>query len=343
MFSVVADKATGRPRWLTIHTNVYRDREGEAFRGKAHEDFVAWVDAEPATRMPELRAWHLPGSKMGRADMVDYDADSGFVIASGLFDRGKEHHASALAAMKDLGCSHGYKYTRDSLRNGVYDAYRDFEITVLPRNKAANDLTAMFTIAEGTKMALNPQKLEFLKSIGGEEWAAGIQTNLSALAVKAKDSGVVSYKEIEDFVESLASKAGTSDMSGDDGDTAKKPKAGGSSDEEGDDAPGKKDADSPVLEAIKAMSEKLDGVIADVEGLKAEGPGSSRPRFDPSAGRPATGAKDNILSPTDQRAKDMQTAEAPAVPAHLSYLFNSDGSVKMPGGGSAAAPVGASA
>lgn len=197
-FAVFKDAKTGRPRWVAIHTNRYRDREGDIFSEASHKSFVEAVNAG-SQPWPVLRPWHIPFD-IGVTDFLDYDS-KGFVVSSGTFLPGMEPVAEKLKALPNLGCSHGYLYRPSDYRDGVYHGYRSFEITVLPVDRAANTLTAFFAGKE-SEMPLNPARKEFLAAITSPEIADAIEGNIANLAEVAGVRGL-SYKALGDDIEAI--------------------------------------------------------------------------------------------------------------------------------------------
>lgn len=182
---------SGSYRWVAVHSNRFEDRTKETFSESSHK---AWVDRVWALKeFPALRLWHLP-MDIGRADWVDYD-DQGFVLSSGKFNPGMEDVAHRLSGMKGLGCSHGYLYRAEDLRNGVYTAYRSYEVSVLPGRRVANDLTAFFA-GEEIPM-LTPERRQFLVDVMGEDRAKSMEEGVRSLAALAEERGL-SYKSLED-------------------------------------------------------------------------------------------------------------------------------------------------
>lgn len=190
--SVTVFKDTsGQWRWFAVHSNKYADRTKEIFPESAHKEFVdhVWATKE----FPALRLWHIPVD-VGRADFIDYDSD-GFVVSSGGFKAGMEDVAQRLAGMKGLGCSHGYLYKRGDLQDGVYKAYRSYEISVLPVDRAANTLTAFF--ADSEVPMLTAARKAFLVDVMGEERADEIERGIGQLKSIAEAQGL-SYKSLEE-------------------------------------------------------------------------------------------------------------------------------------------------
>lgn len=179
-------------RWVAIHTNRYEDVSGEIFSDEAHKSFVRWV--EDTGQRPPLRFWHVPVD-LGPSDFIDYN--DGFMVSSGTFY--DDRTAQALAGMKDLGCSHGYHYRAADLRDGVYHAYRSFEISVLPRDKAANRLT-QFIAGEAIPVISEEKRALALDIFGPEgvkqidEATSGLQTAAAAAGLRYKDLAALTMR-----------------------------------------------------------------------------------------------------------------------------------------------------
>jgi hypothetical protein len=148
-----------RTRFMCTFTNNMKDREQTIFSTAAHKDYEQWVDR--TKQYPELWVWHTPGTRLGVADWVA--ETNGIQYASGLIDEGMETRAYELAGSKDLAMSHGYVYA--DVRAGVYEKYRSYEISALPRKFVSNVGTAFSLL--GGSMAFSEQKREFLMSSAG--------------------------------------------------------------------------------------------------------------------------------------------------------------------------------
>ncbi len=184
--------AQGNWRWMTLTSNMWRDRDGEIIPAAAHEENVA--HAESTKDMPELRLWHVPGSRVGVADWADFA--HGFLLHSGGFDKGMKGVAESLAASEEpLGVSHGFYYEKDE-GSDTYTSYRDFEVSVLPLEKAANPWTE-FT-ADNTKevaMGLTDERRGFLVEHMGEDQVTALEKLLEEKEQDLKD-GKVDFKEV---------------------------------------------------------------------------------------------------------------------------------------------------
>ena len=194
-------KEGDRWRWLAIYSNRYRDRDNppEILAEAAHKDFVAAVDAGDWD-YPELWLWHTPGSKSGQADFLAYD-DRGFSIAVGLFDKGREHVAQALAEDDDLGTSHGMpteEIKRDAEDPTILTRYRSKEISPLPTEAAANELTGFVMLED--KMELSKEKREWLEGKLTPEDMAELD---AAIDAKAKEAEGMEYKDGEEGTEQV--------------------------------------------------------------------------------------------------------------------------------------------
>lgn len=185
-------------RWFAVYSNNYRDDDGvpEILSEAAHKDFERAVDAGEWP-MPELWAWHVPGSRWGAADLVAYDDSTGFVLSTGLVDKGKEHVAELVAERDDLLVSHGMprsEILRDPGDDSVLTRYRTQEISVLPHDKAANKHTQFRVLKEETDMTIRQDKKDFLAEIGLDP--AEIEAVLEAKKAQVQAEGRES-KEVE--------------------------------------------------------------------------------------------------------------------------------------------------
>ena len=309
-------------RWLAIHSNEYRDRDGERFASKAHDEYVQWVDADPAVRMPELRVWHLKGSRLGRADLVDHTSH-GFMLSSGTFDPGMEHAAKALAdSDADLGVSHGFWFDPDAFRDGVYHRYRSFEVSVLPRDRAANETTGFIAGKEVPPM--DADKKAYLVGVGGAEWAERVETALGEAAKQTADEGIA-YKELEAAIFApVAEKA-----------EGEEPKPGA------EQAPPAAiepiaAALATVADAVKSITETVERQGEQLAALKEEDAEkiaeAFRPRFDPSKGHVATESKESEVDPNSTEAKAAAEQQEGGRPSHLAGYLDEEGGLIGLGG-----------
>lgn len=188
----------GAWRWFSVTTNKYKDREKEIFSDASHRDYVAFVDREKA--YPELWLWHVPGSRIGVADFVDY-AD-GFVVHSGTFDDDDIAQGFAEGGCEGLAVSHGFKYHDGDEEDGVYEWYRTFEVSVLPAERAANVWTHFQTESSSKedKMGLSDEKRAFLVGRIGEEATKSIEGNLGSMAKTLEEHGI-EFKELVETTE----------------------------------------------------------------------------------------------------------------------------------------------
>lgn len=147
----------GRTRVLMRVSNNFKDRHNEIITEEAHKEYVDWVYQDVSKRMPEFWLWHIKGSRWGQADFIEYS--DGFITASGLVDEGYEDVAEALAD-SSIGVSHGF-YGLSLSGKGYIDLYRDFEMSPLPLNHAANIWTAMM-LAKEAELPISQDKRDWL-------------------------------------------------------------------------------------------------------------------------------------------------------------------------------------
>lgn len=185
----------GRLRWLAIHTNNFRDDDGkpEILSARSHKAFVYLVK-EKLVPMPELWHWHIPGTRWGVADYVDFvEMEKGlFLLSTGLVDEGHEKEAAYLSG-KDNLVSHGMPnntlfYDPDDAT--VIGFYITKEISPLPRHRAANKFTGFFLQESDTMKGLRPEQREYLKSVSyTDEQIDQIQAALQTKDATAAEEG----------------------------------------------------------------------------------------------------------------------------------------------------------
>lgn len=178
------EQSDGRLRFLCAPTNCFQDREGDIFPTAAHKEYVEWADAKAF--YPELWLWHTPGTRIGQVDWMD--VSDGILVESGLIDVGMEDVARGF---KDTdGMSHGYIYADTKEGSNVVDKYWAYEISVLPREWAAN-AGGMFNLTEGEKM-FKPEKKAYLKDRLGATDADvdGFEKATTAFADSMKSLGI---------------------------------------------------------------------------------------------------------------------------------------------------------
>lgn len=176
----------GRIRVFLPFTNNFMDRHGEIYARDAHKEYEQWADANGS--YPELRLWHVPGSKWGQCDYVTFDETSGFGFASGLVDPGCEHIARSLAKSKDIGVSNSAWAIQ---KGNVVERYYCYEISPTPAKRAANIWHEGVKLLEDT-MALPATKRAWLVEHAGEEFVTQIEKDYETRAAELAQSGVKS-------------------------------------------------------------------------------------------------------------------------------------------------------
>ncbi len=166
----------------------------------AHIDFAKAVN-DSDWPYPELWFWHHE-KRIGISDIIAYDIDSGFSIASGTFDKGFELIAESLALSDiELGTSHGMptgEIRRDKDDPSVIVRYRTKEISPLPTKNAANELTGFVL---GGNMDLTPKGLgEKLSEVFGAKKVEELAELLDEGATEAKEAGL-EFKESEEVTD----------------------------------------------------------------------------------------------------------------------------------------------
>jgi hypothetical protein len=211
-FTIWKDTETGQYRWLAIYSNKWRDDDNppEILASSAHKDFEEAVD-KGDWPYPETWLWHIPGTRFGVADFVTYD-DSGFALASGTVDKGKEDIAEALAQEDDLATSHGMpvkEIERDKEDSTIITRYRSVEISPLPREAAANKYGTGFEILQEVKMAIPEHKRPSVEKWLGadrmkalEDFLSDKAKELDELDIQSKDTDA--HEDVEEEAQAVA-------------------------------------------------------------------------------------------------------------------------------------------
>lgn len=198
VFAVVK-QSDGKYRWFARYSNNWLDKDGEIITEEAHKEYINW--AYDTGTFPELWMWHTPNTRIGEADWLDFN--NGFAHASGIIDDGKESVVNALGS-KDTGVSHGFL----SLQSGKYiQRYRTYEISVLPRERAAVETTG-FNVLEAMKdggggMPFTDEKRKWLVEAIGEDAVGKLEKSTDSMASQLKELGV-EYKASEEKKEAEA-------------------------------------------------------------------------------------------------------------------------------------------
>lgn len=260
-------KALGNS-WFAWWSNNFEDHDGEYFSEKAIDEYVRRVDVG-AVPYPELWLWHTPGTKHGKAEWVGRIGH--FAVAAGSFEdtpAGKAAAAHYAKAGGDYGMSHGFTYDPGQKRDGVYNQFNTFEISVLPAKAAANPYTAFSEVLE---MEMDEEKRAFLaRVLGSDELATQLITATEDKS-RAMEQLDVRYK---DFVQMdaapVAEKAEGEDMPEDEGAPEDAPPAEDMPEDEA-----KMDGIGQFVESItedvSALANVVNSLIGKLEAVQAEG------------------------------------------------------------------------
>jgi hypothetical protein len=183
-------------RWAAWFSNNYRDDDNppEIISADAHRDFVKAVDSGEWPK-PELWFWHFPPAKFGQVDLVAYAEDTGFTLAAGTIDKGKEDVAQ-YCADNGYRVSHGMPsetIERDLDDPTVITRYRTKEVSFLPADAAANKFTSL--ALKEDSMELPEKKLAELEAAGFDVEALVADLKASAEAEGRESKEVESEEE----------------------------------------------------------------------------------------------------------------------------------------------------
>lgn len=179
---------SGQLRFFCHPSNCFRDREFEILTSEAHKEYAQWVSDNPRY-YPELQLWHVPATKCGKVDWIDYADD--FLCASGVVYKDWEAVVTKAVQM-GAGMSHGFIPVHNKSDHRDVEAYRSFEFTILPVEHAANTLTDFNLLNWSEKeMGFNPTKRKYFQDLGlSEDQIASFETSTKALSDKAKALGI---------------------------------------------------------------------------------------------------------------------------------------------------------
>lgn len=167
-------EASGQYRWSAIYSNNMLDQDNppETILDQSHKAFTYLVK-EGEVPYPELWHWHIPGTRWGVADFLDYR--DGFALAGGTVDPGCEKEAEVLAGRTGIKVSHGMPkavIVRDPENPSNIVFHLTKEISDLPDYAAANQATT-FKVEQISKEASMPsiadvikEKTDYLKGLG---------------------------------------------------------------------------------------------------------------------------------------------------------------------------------
>lgn len=253
-FSVWKTKE-GVYRWLAIYSNNYRDNDHppEIISEKSHQTFLSMVK-DGVVPYPELWHWHIPGTRWGVADMLDYV--DGFAIASGTVDAGHGKEAESLADMDDIRVSHGMPakfIVRNKDDRTVIDFHITSEISPLPGWAAANKMTDFVVFGGTDTMALRDEQKEHLRKAGlTDERITELEAELGTMGKAAQNAGIES-KEAETKPETPAAEP------------QETPPAYVTAQEVADAIA---TVNTPVMEALQAIQAQMGVMVAEVKSLK---------------------------------------------------------------------------
>jgi hypothetical protein len=188
----VFKQADGRYRWALFSSNAFEDSDREIVSTKALEDDVRHSDA--AQQYGPLLWWHVPGAELGRCDFRAVHGHT--LVESGLFhlaEVGQKIKESQPHLKASLGFYHPLS---EPDGDGSFNVIRTFERSLLPADKAANQLTALPVITR-KESSMEEKKLNALKELLGDDLTAQVVKKADEQEKSAKDAGV-RFKEQEE-------------------------------------------------------------------------------------------------------------------------------------------------
>lgn len=193
--TVAAFKSDGN-RWWAIYSNSYMDKEIEAFRQKAFDDYIARVETKQRD-YPELWFWHIP-LRAGKADFIA--RHNNMMLAAGTFydnPLGEFFKEFYRKTKEKFTVSHGFVYPSGTKVNGVYHYVDTFEISPIPASTGAEANEFTMFIGSSQELKVTKEQQEKLASIFGADKAAHIITLAEQADNKGAASGLPSFKGME--------------------------------------------------------------------------------------------------------------------------------------------------
>lgn len=185
--------------FLTTYSNNYLDQDNppEIIAEKSHIRFVKMVD-EGKAPLPALRLWHLRSTKLGEAEVVAYDKETGVALAAGYFYKEAEPIAKIIADHPgEWGVSHGMDGASVTKEENVIVEHITDEISPLPLFAAANQW-ASFQVLKEIHMSIPKQKRDQLNSMGiSDEMLEAVEEETKSLSEQVQALGVPT-KEVAD-------------------------------------------------------------------------------------------------------------------------------------------------
>lgn len=138
----IVKSANSFMEWYGVPTNKFEDKEADIFMNKSHKRFVEKLKNGEAP-MPALYIWHIT-EPVGVATNITYD-ERGYLKAQGIIYPQYEELVVNLAKSEpNMGMSHGNKLNvikfNDENPHWI-EEYASHELTFLPNQEAANELT----------------------------------------------------------------------------------------------------------------------------------------------------------------------------------------------------------
>ncbi len=129
--------------WMAVVSNNFRDRDipAQIISQEAHKEYVEFLhNADLGENYPELLLWHTPSLAIGKSTWAL--ENDGFLIMGGYIYSGLEKVAATAIEKGWDGMSHGFFALEHDEATEVIQSYRAFEVSMLPKEYAANIWTS---------------------------------------------------------------------------------------------------------------------------------------------------------------------------------------------------------
>lgn len=314
-------EADGTYRFLAVYSNNFRDSDNppEIISSKSHQRFDDLL-SKGQVPMPDLWLWHVPEWKIGQVTGHAYD-DSGFALAYGVFDKGKEAIAEWLSKQDDIAVSHGMpnsSIVRDDNDASIIVEHITREISPLPAWAAANKLTSFVVLnKEADDVTIPENKRETLIAAGlSAETLAKVEEMNKDVAQQAKESGL-EHKEETPVIETANESGAEEATSGD----AVTPEVTPITREEVAEAIS--ESTKEISDAVKVLIEQvstLTKALAEQKEKEAKAPQPVGSILDLIRSQSAVGAKATELKEDELKTGVAEAKDAPPVVSPIPFI-----------------------
>lgn len=205
-------KSLGADGWIGFFSNIFLDRDtrpdapkGERFTLESLKEYAEWAVSDEGA-MPDLLFWHLPTVEIGQATHIEVATP--FIVAKGIWADGEigEKARAFFDRGGEWAMSHGFRYRPEDRKDGVYQKFRTSEVSVLPREWAANPITLFVKEFSMNGLGDLVKALASMLGISEDEAKELAEQGMAQNKALAEASGeLVAHKDVDDVKAQSAS------------------------------------------------------------------------------------------------------------------------------------------